>query len=76
MAPLGFDLNQEAPPDWDNPIDWEAIGEWEGPEHALGYNFVWDDGNNGAASFQRFSLWKRLTRHFASTLWIGPIGFS
>jgi len=56
MAPLGFDLNQEAPPGWDNPIDWEAIGEWEGPAHALGYNFVWDDGNNGAASFQRFSL--------------------
>jgi hypothetical protein len=55
MAPLGFDLHEE-PPDWDNPIDWDAIGEWEGPAHGLDYTFVWDDGNNGAATFQRFSL--------------------
>jgi hypothetical protein len=41
MAPLGFDLNEPPP---------------EGPAHGLNYNFVWDDGNNGAASFQRFSL--------------------
>jgi len=50
MAQLGFDLNQEPPTDWGlngNPIDWDAIDEWEGPAHELDYHLVWDDVENG-----------------------------
>ena len=40
MAAQEFDLN--------NPIDWDTIGEWEGPAHTLDYHFEWTDGGNGA----------------------------
>lgn len=53
MAAQGFDLNK-APEGWDlnNPIDWDAIGEWEGPAHALDYDFIWGDREEQGHSAQ------------------------
>jgi hypothetical protein len=49
MPGLGIDLN-EAPPEsaLNHPIDWDEIGDWDGPAHELDYAMVWDDGNQGA----------------------------
>jgi hypothetical protein len=41
MVPNGLDLNAEPP------IDWEEIGEWEGPAHELDYDLVWTDEGIG-----------------------------
>ncbi|RLM85328.1 uncharacterized protein C2845_PM04G32180 [Panicum miliaceum] len=47
MASRDFDLNHELP-SWDSntPIDWDAIGDWEGPAHDLDFHMVWDDGDD------------------------------
>ena len=31
----------------ENPIDWNEIGEWDGPANELDYAMVWNDENQG-----------------------------
>ena len=46
MAPPSFDLNLDPPdPELNDPIDWSAIGDWEGPANGLEYDMVWHDEN-------------------------------
>jgi hypothetical protein len=37
MAAQGLDLNAEPP------IDWDQIGDWDGPANELDYAMVWSD---------------------------------
>ena len=48
MPRLQIDLNQNPPESaLENPIDWDDIGEWDGPANELDYDMVWNDGNQG-----------------------------
>nr|TKW16465.1 hypothetical protein SEVIR_5G301300v2 [Setaria viridis] len=44
MPGLEIDSNQNPPGSaLDNPIDWDGIGEWDGPANELDYDMVWND---------------------------------
>ena len=46
MPRLQIDLNQNPPESaLENPIDWDDIGECDGPANELDYDMVWNDGN-------------------------------
>jgi hypothetical protein len=48
MVSNQLDLNAEPP------IDWEEIGEWEGPAHELDYDLVWTGEGICLLGFRRF----------------------
>ena len=48
MRGVQIDLNQNPLESaLENPIDWDEVGEWDGPANELDYAMVWNDENQG-----------------------------
>lgn len=48
MPGIEIDLNQNPPESTlDNPVDWDDIGEWDGPTNELDYAMIWNDEYQG-----------------------------
>ncbi|KAL5217595.1 hypothetical protein ABZP36_018279 [Zizania latifolia] len=48
MPGIEIDLNQNPPESaLDNLVDWDDIGEWDGPANELEYDMVWNDEYQG-----------------------------